>query len=53
MLWQLQKEKPQMLRTVELIGSHPQFLTLRVLAENKISLMDNLMLVDILYSFLR
>lgn len=53
MLWQFQKEKPQMLRTVELINGHPQFLTLRVLAENKISHMDNLMLVDILYSFLR
>lgn len=53
MLWQFQKEKPQILRTVELISSHPQFLTLRVLAENKISHMDNLMLVDILYSFLR
>ncbi|TNN03038.1 hypothetical protein fugu_000067 [Takifugu bimaculatus] len=53
MLWQFQKEKPQMLRTVELINSHPQFLTLRVLAENKITHMDNLMLVDILYSFLR
>lgn len=53
MLWQFQKEKPQILRTVELISGHPQFLTLRVLAENKISHMDNLMLVDILYSFLR
>lgn len=53
MLWQFQKEKPQILRTVELIQSHPQFLTLRVLAENKISHMDDSMLVDILYSFLR
>ncbi|XP_071394223.1 FAST kinase domain-containing protein 1, mitochondrial [Centroberyx affinis] len=53
MLWQFQKEKPQMLRTVELIKSHPQFLTLRVLAENKISLMDDFMLVDMLYSVLR
>ncbi|XP_067372769.1 FAST kinase domain-containing protein 1, mitochondrial isoform X2 [Channa argus] len=53
MLWQFQKEKPQLLRTVELIKSHPQFLTLRVLAENKITLMDNFMLVDMLYSFLR
>lgn len=53
MLWQFQKEKPQILRTVELISSHPQFLTLRVLAENKICHMDDLMLVDILYSFLR
>ncbi|TNN64414.1 FAST kinase domain-containing protein 1, mitochondrial [Liparis tanakae] len=53
MLWQFQKEKPQMLRTVELIKRHPQFLTLRVLAENKIALMDDVMLVDMLYSFLR
>ncbi|XP_076603101.1 FAST kinase domain-containing protein 1, mitochondrial [Chaetodon auriga] len=53
MLWELQKERPQMLRTIELVKNHPQFLTLRVLAENKIALMDDLMLVDMLYSFLR
>lgn len=53
MLWQFQKEKPQLLRTVDFIKSHPQFLTLRVLAENKIGLMDDLMLIDTLYSFLR
>lgn len=53
MLWQFQKEKPQLLRTVELTKRHPQFLTLRVLAENKIALMDDCMLVDMLYSFLR
>ncbi|XP_034069278.1 FAST kinase domain-containing protein 1, mitochondrial [Gymnodraco acuticeps] len=53
MLWQFQREKPQMLRTVKVIRCHPQFLTLRVLAENKIALMDDLTLVDMLYSFLR
>ncbi|KAK7939546.1 hypothetical protein WMY93_002872 [Mugilogobius chulae] len=53
MLWQFQKEKPQLLRTVDLIKNHPQFLTLRVLAENKISLMDDMMLIDTLYNFLR
>ncbi|XP_077583976.1 FAST kinase domain-containing protein 1, mitochondrial [Stigmatopora nigra] len=53
MLWHFQKEKPQVLRTVELVNNHPQFLTLRVLAENKISLMDDFTLVDLLYSFLR
>lgn len=53
MLWQFQKQKPELLRSVDLIKSHPQFLTLRVLAENKIVLMDDLMLVDTLYSFLR
>lgn len=53
MLWQFQKEKPQMLRTVDIINSHPQFLTLRVLAENKISLMEDSVLVDVLYDVLR
>lgn len=52
MLWQFQKEKPELLRTVDL-KSHPQFLTLRVLAENKIAHMDDIVLVDMLYSFLR
>ncbi|XP_069009880.1 FAST kinase domain-containing protein 1, mitochondrial [Embiotoca jacksoni] len=53
MLWQFQKEKPQQLRTVELTRTHPQFLTLQVLAENKIALMDDFVLVDMLYAFLR
>lgn len=52
MLWQLQKEKPHILRT-DLTRSHPQFLTLRVLAENKISNMEDSMLIDTLYNFLR
>ncbi|XP_014900639.1 FAST kinase domain-containing protein 1, mitochondrial isoform X2 [Poecilia latipinna] len=53
MLWDFQKERPELLRTVHLIKCHPEFLTLRVLAENKISLMDDLTLVDMLYVFLR
>ncbi|KAK5616889.1 hypothetical protein CRENBAI_015763 [Crenichthys baileyi] len=53
MLWEFQKERPELLRTVHLIKSHPQFLTLRVLAENKIALMDDFTLVDMLYAFLR
>ncbi|KAM6934250.1 FAST kinase domain-containing protein 1, mitochondrial [Xenentodon cancila] len=53
MLWQFQKGRPQPLRTVDLIKSHPQFLTLRVLAENKIALMDDVILLDTLYAFLR
>ncbi|GAA6231208.1 FAST kinase domain-containing protein 1, mitochondrial [Lates japonicus] len=52
-LWQFQRDKPAWLRTVELTKSHSQFLTLRVLAENKIALMDDFMLVDMLYHFLR
>ena len=53
MLWRFQKERPEILRTVELIRSHPQFLSLRVLAENKIALMDDSVLVDMLYNVLR
>ncbi|KAI4873057.1 hypothetical protein NFI96_025479 [Prochilodus magdalenae] len=53
MLWKFQKERPQMLRTTELIRSHPEFLTLRVLAENKIRLMDDVAVVDMLYNVLR
>ncbi|XP_062862178.1 FAST kinase domain-containing protein 1, mitochondrial [Trichomycterus rosablanca] len=53
LLWQFQKERPEMLRTVGVIRNHPQFLTLRVLAENKIGLMDDPTVVDVLYSVLR
>uniref|UniRef100_A0A3Q3QEE8 RAP domain-containing protein n=1 Tax=Monopterus albus TaxID=43700 RepID=A0A3Q3QEE8_MONAL len=53
MLWQFQKDRPDRLRTVAFTKNHPQFLTLRVLAENKIALMDDVILVDMLYSFLR
>lgn len=53
MLWQFQKERPDLLRTIELIKSHPQFLSLQVLAENKITLMDDLTLVNMIYVFLR
>ncbi|XP_064185943.1 FAST kinase domain-containing protein 1, mitochondrial isoform X3 [Anguilla rostrata] len=53
LLWKFQKEKPQILRTVEFIRSHPQFITLRVLAENKITLMDDMTVVDVLYNVLR
>ncbi|XP_052005108.1 FAST kinase domain-containing protein 1, mitochondrial [Xyrauchen texanus] len=53
LLWQFQRERPQMLRTIELVRNHPQFLTLRVLAENKISDMDDVSVVDMLYDVLR
>uniref|UniRef100_A0A1A8GTU8 FAST kinase domains 1 n=1 Tax=Nothobranchius korthausae TaxID=1143690 RepID=A0A1A8GTU8_9TELE len=53
MLWQFQKERPELLRTIDLTKTHPQFLTLQVLAENKIALMSDLMLIDMLYAFLR
>ncbi|XP_055071201.1 FAST kinase domain-containing protein 1, mitochondrial [Misgurnus anguillicaudatus] len=53
LLWQIQRERPQILRTVENVRNHPQFLTLRVLAENKISLMDDGSVVNMLYDVLR
>lgn len=49
MLWRFQKTKPDFLRTVGAVKSHPQFLTLRVLAESNVSLMDDCVLVDMLY----
>ncbi|CAN8218803.1 unnamed protein product [Coccothraustes coccothraustes] len=53
MLWQLQKNKPFLLRTSDYIRNHSQFLTLCVLAENKVELMEDEVIVDILYSILR
>ncbi|XP_029461545.1 FAST kinase domain-containing protein 1, mitochondrial-like isoform X1 [Rhinatrema bivittatum] len=52
-LWQFQKEKPTLLRTTDCVRSHPEFLALRILAENKIDFMDDDALVDMLYNTLR
>ncbi len=52
-LWKFQRGRAHMLRTIEQVRTHPQFLTLRVLAENKISLMDDASVVDVLYVVLR
>lgn len=52
-LWELEKIKPQITRTVDVTRRHPQFLTLQVLAENNISYMDDSTLVETLYNFLR
>ncbi|NWI20702.1 FAKD1 protein, partial [Crypturellus soui] len=52
-LWQLQKKKPLPLRTSSYIRNHSQFLTLCILAENKVGHMENDVVVDTLYSILR
>uniref|UniRef100_A0A8C1TTJ8 FAST kinase domains 1 n=1 Tax=Cyprinus carpio TaxID=7962 RepID=A0A8C1TTJ8_CYPCA len=52
-LWKFQRERPHLLRTIEQVRNHPQFLTLQVLAENKINLMDDASVVDMLYVVLR
>ncbi|XP_043931427.1 FAST kinase domain-containing protein 1, mitochondrial [Protopterus annectens] len=53
MLWTFQKEKAELLRTVELIKRHSQFLALRILAENKIVFMDDDAVVNMLYNMMR
>nr|XP_033800599.1 FAST kinase domain-containing protein 1, mitochondrial isoform X2 [Geotrypetes seraphini] len=53
MLWKFQKQKPRLLRTIDYIRDHPEFLALRILAENKIDFMDDEALVDVLYNTLR
>ncbi|NXK86622.1 FAKD1 protein, partial [Formicarius rufipectus] len=53
MLWQLQKKRPFLLRTTDNVRNHSQFLTLCVLAENKVEHMEDEAIVDTLYSVLR
>ncbi|XP_010565475.1 FAST kinase domain-containing protein 1, mitochondrial isoform X1 [Haliaeetus albicilla] len=53
MLWQLQKKRPLLLRTSDYIRNHSQFLTLCILAENKVEHMEDEAVVDTLYSILR
>ncbi|NXO33320.1 FAKD1 protein, partial [Locustella ochotensis] len=52
-LWQLQKERPFLLRTSDYVRNHSQFLTLCILAENKVEHMEDEVIVDTLYSILR
>ncbi|XP_041329238.1 FAST kinase domain-containing protein 1, mitochondrial isoform X2 [Pyrgilauda ruficollis] len=52
-LWQLQKKRPFLLRTSDYVRNHSQFLTLCVLAENKVEHMEDEVIVDTLYSILR
>ncbi|NXM75738.1 FAKD1 protein, partial [Serilophus lunatus] len=53
MLWQLQKKRPFLLRTSDYVRNHSQFLTLCILAENKVEYMEDEAVVDTLYSILR
>ncbi|XP_009077229.1 PREDICTED: FAST kinase domain-containing protein 1 [Acanthisitta chloris] len=53
MLWQLQKKRPLLLRTNDYVRNHSQFLTLCILAENKVEHMEDEAVVDTLYSILR
>ncbi|XP_053554379.1 FAST kinase domain-containing protein 1, mitochondrial [Bombina bombina] len=53
LLWEFQKEKPKLLRTINYIKGHQEFIALRILAENKISLIDDEALVELLYNVMR
>ncbi|XP_038606726.1 FAST kinase domain-containing protein 1, mitochondrial [Tachyglossus aculeatus] len=52
-LWQFRKGQTTQKRSTDYVRDHPQFLTLQILAENKIELMGNDALVNILYVMLR
>nr|XP_019778577.1 FAST kinase domain-containing protein 1, mitochondrial isoform X4 [Tursiops truncatus] len=49
MLWQFQKQKTSLLKNVECIRDHPQFLTLHNLATTKMEFMNDNTLVNVLY----
>ncbi|XP_009994603.1 PREDICTED: FAST kinase domain-containing protein 1 [Chaetura pelagica] len=53
MLWQLQNKRPLLSRTSDYVRNHSQFLTLCILAENKVEHMEDEAIVDTLYSILR
>ncbi|KAM4024089.1 LOW QUALITY PROTEIN: FAST kinase domain-containing protein 1, mitochondrial-like [Anomaloglossus baeobatrachus] len=53
LLWCLQEGNPEKSRTVTQIQDHPEFLVLRTLAQNKIDLLEDRELVDVLHNFLR
>ncbi|XP_069838949.1 FAST kinase domain-containing protein 1, mitochondrial-like [Dendropsophus ebraccatus] len=52
-LWEIQKEKPSACLNFEAVRSHPEFIALRILAENKIDFMNDTTLVDTLYAIIR
>ncbi|XP_074255611.1 FAST kinase domain-containing protein 1, mitochondrial isoform X1 [Saimiri boliviensis] len=49
MLWNLQRQKTSLVKNVEYVRDHPQFLTLHNLAMNKFKLMNDDTLVNVLY----
>lgn len=49
MLWQFQRQKISLLKNVEYIREHPQFLTLQDLATTKMEFMNDTTLVNVLY----
>lgn len=52
-LWEIQKERPSSGLNLESVRHHPEFIALRILAENKIDFMNDTTLVDTLYAVIR
>ncbi|XP_077128876.1 FAST kinase domain-containing protein 1, mitochondrial-like [Ranitomeya variabilis] len=53
LLWNFQEGNPEKYRTYRQIPDHPEFLELRTLAQNKIHLLDDGELVDILHNLMK
>ncbi|XP_056391120.1 FAST kinase domain-containing protein 1, mitochondrial-like isoform X2 [Hyla sarda] len=53
LLWYFQEGKPENSRTFGQVRDHPEFIVLRTLAQNKLDLLDDKELVDILYNVIR
>ncbi|XP_073503093.1 FAST kinase domain-containing protein 1, mitochondrial-like [Phyllobates terribilis] len=53
LLWCFQEGNPEKYRTFRQIPDHPEFLVLRTLAQNKIHLLDDRELVDVLHNLIR
>ncbi|XP_044159401.1 LOW QUALITY PROTEIN: FAST kinase domain-containing protein 1, mitochondrial-like [Bufo gargarizans] len=52
-LWEIQKETTSKSLNFETIRNHPEFIALRILAENKIDFMNDTTLVNTLYAIIR
>lgn len=53
LLWYFQEGKAVKCRTFGQIRDHPEFTVLRTLAQNKMDLLDDKELVDVLYALIR
>ncbi|XP_075685529.1 FAST kinase domain-containing protein 1, mitochondrial-like isoform X2 [Rhinoderma darwinii] len=52
-LWEIQKVKQSVSLSFEAVRNHPEFIALRILAENKIDFMNDTTLVNTLYAIIR
>ncbi|XP_018410063.1 PREDICTED: FAST kinase domain-containing protein 1, mitochondrial-like [Nanorana parkeri] len=53
MLWEIQKENTNVCLSLDEVRNHPEFVALHILAENKVSCLDDHALVNTLYAVIR